>query len=620
METRMPCSLVCTALARFCCVALVVGVALVGCGDDDDVTAIDASTDDAGTRDAGSDLARADAGDCIDDDGDDACTDFDCDDDDARRFPGNAEVCDAEALDEDCNDSTLGDLDADADGVVSSACCNGTRCGADCDDMNAAIALSFVDGPPAGCDGIDNDCSGDVDPGCVCSGSITRVCGASDVGACSFGVETCTSGDWGACLGAVDALPTDLCNGDDDDCDGETDEGFPCAVGQARACTTASFLDGSQVCLPDCSRYAPCRITSDEGPTLPATCNGLDDDDDGRIDENFECRRGSSRSCTTACGVASTQTCGTTCVWGACRVATEICNYCDDNGVSAYDDEISFAVAMSTDRWSCASPMRYVDRAAMCVSTTTSGTRSDEITVIDAAGGRGVGAVWLSEALHLGWGTIDVEVEVRATYCDRRSADGGWALVLAQSGSGDVGTPETRGVPFTRYGMAAVWNFKTRPDPRSELRTNFDTVELFKLSNAGAFSGYRGGRDNTGVGVPAASALDGAGPGGACVTRVQRLFITYTPQDPSVAGNEERIQVRLAPGGPTLMDYAHDTAPSDIDIYLSDDLLAGRPLSIGVTAGNETAVGAATVKVRVQSVTASVSSFQTTALRRRICP
>lgn len=48
----------------------------------------------------------------------------DCDDQDANRFPGNVEVCDAEGHDEDCDFGTGGLRDLDNDGHVDNQCFN----------------------------------------------------------------------------------------------------------------------------------------------------------------------------------------------------------------------------------------------------------------------------------------------------------------------------------------------------------------------------------------------------------------------------------------------------------------------------------------------------------------
>ncbi len=60
-----------------------------------------------------------------------------------------------------------------------------------------------------------------------CQPAETRVCGQTDVGACSLGTISCVSGMWGACEGAV-YPSTEVCdNGVDDDCDGWTDGDDP---------------------------------------------------------------------------------------------------------------------------------------------------------------------------------------------------------------------------------------------------------------------------------------------------------------------------------------------------------------------------------------------------------
>src|SRR5690349_21336151 len=59
------------------------------------------------------------------------------------------------------------------------------------------------------CDGMDNDCNGQVDEGCACQTGTTQACYAGPVdtkgvGACKDGVQTCdASGQWGPCADEV---------------------------------------------------------------------------------------------------------------------------------------------------------------------------------------------------------------------------------------------------------------------------------------------------------------------------------------------------------------------------------------------------------------------------------
>jgi len=94
------------------------------------------------------------------------CGGSDCDDDDSNRGPNQTEVCDADGFDEDCDSTTFGEIDADEDGFFDAACFNidgsgEERGGRDCDDGNAAVhPIQSED-----CNGIDDDCDGDIDEG-----------------------------------------------------------------------------------------------------------------------------------------------------------------------------------------------------------------------------------------------------------------------------------------------------------------------------------------------------------------------------------------------------------------------------------------------------------------------
>lgn len=98
-----------------------------------------------------------------------------------------------------------------------------TACGgSDCNDGNPNVNP----GAQESCDGIDNDCDDQTDEGCTCQDGETKPCG-SDTGECEKGTQTCSLGVWGSCIGGVEPV-AEACphDGKNNDCDGETDELF----------------------------------------------------------------------------------------------------------------------------------------------------------------------------------------------------------------------------------------------------------------------------------------------------------------------------------------------------------------------------------------------------------
>ncbi|MFH1398622.1 MAG: MopE-related protein, partial [Candidatus Woesearchaeota archaeon] len=63
---------------------------------------------------------------------------------------------------------------------------------------------------------------------CGCMPTSVRLCGpTTEVGECKKGTKTCIDGEnWTACVGAVYPLTSELCDGLDNDCDGQIDEGL----------------------------------------------------------------------------------------------------------------------------------------------------------------------------------------------------------------------------------------------------------------------------------------------------------------------------------------------------------------------------------------------------------
>ncbi|MCC7541052.1 MAG: hypothetical protein IT379_32840 [Deltaproteobacteria bacterium] len=264
----------------------------------------------------------------------------DCDDTDPARFPGRPEICDPTGHDEDCDTTTVSgpDGDVDGDGSFAMTCCNRDDatgeilCGADCNDADATVRPSATDGPSVACDGVDNDCDLETDEGCACRDGQTRRCG-SDVGECLPGTETCASGAWSMCSGAVEPTPED-CDGDDDDCNSVVDDGCGCVDGMARPCGMDEGVCAAGVQRCEGGVWSSVCEGS-VGPALEA-CDGDDDDCDGVVDNGCDCRDGDTRPCGTDVGscVTGTERCmdGR---WGVCMgsvgPAPEACDGDDDD-------------------------------------------------------------------------------------------------------------------------------------------------------------------------------------------------------------------------------------------------------------------------------------------------
>ncbi|MBL8949010.1 MAG: hypothetical protein JNK45_37920 [Myxococcales bacterium] len=194
------------------------------------------------------------------------------------------------------------------------------------------------------CDGLDNTCDGDVDEGCECEPLDTQGCysgpeGTDGLGMCTAGTQACTvDGAWGACDGEITPID-EVCDGADNDCDDEVDEGFDTAVCGEGIC---------QVTVETCTEGVPQRCIPGE-PDDSESCNGTDDDCDGDIDEGCTCNDGEQQPCyagpmgTQGIGlcVAGVQNCANG-SWGSCEgdvvPTAEACDGLDNDCDMAADE------------------------------------------------------------------------------------------------------------------------------------------------------------------------------------------------------------------------------------------------------------------------------------------
>lgn len=290
--------------------------------------------------------------------------------------------CDGE-LDDGAVDALAWYADADADtfgdvSVVSWACTapiGSVADAGDCDDANPSVSPAAAEL----CDGIDNNCDGSTDDSSAADAAVWYADGDGDgFGDATSSATSCAqpagwladSTDCDDTSAAVSPASAELCNGADDDCDGDTDEdsatdaptwyqdrdgdGYGDAARTDIACSAPADYVAAGT---DCDDLA-----AESWPGADELCDGDDNDCDGTVDEDaidalewyadtdgdgFGDAASVSLSCSAVAGsVADASDCDDTDA-GVSPDALELCNGVDDNCDGATDE----ATALDAGTW-----------------------------------------------------------------------------------------------------------------------------------------------------------------------------------------------------------------------------------------------------------------------------
>ena len=163
--------------------------------------------------------------------------------------------------------------------AVESCNCRDDNCNGQIDEglpPNACGGACGCAVPTEICDGLDNDCDGDIDEGF----NVGASCFNNGVGICRRGgILACKADGSGTFCDAPTVMPqTEVCNGLDDNCNGQIDEGILPGVGDKCGNGLGTCSSGTFVCSMG---KLVCNAT---GMPQPETCNGKDDNCDGIID------------------------------------------------------------------------------------------------------------------------------------------------------------------------------------------------------------------------------------------------------------------------------------------------------------------------------------------------
>ena len=268
---------------------------------------------------------------CSDDKSDIVCN--------APVLTGSPELCDG--LDNNCNgqiDEIFPNLGKFCSVGTGECLSQGVyECKADGSGTECSAAI--IEPDEEICDGADNDCDGQIDEDWPTLG---RLCSVG-IGECmAVGVQVCSNDGYSTVCDAIPGEEEDeICDGLDNDCNGHVDDPWPnkgkaCSIGLGECHSTGVWeckADGSDVAC--------------NAPTIPPgteICDGKDNNCNGEVDENFPtlgqiCFVGKGECMRIGTNICSSNGLGVECSATAGPVADEICDGLDNN-CDGFTDEL----------------------------------------------------------------------------------------------------------------------------------------------------------------------------------------------------------------------------------------------------------------------------------------